>query len=78
MVSIRQNIVSLFASSFSDEDHLYFFRVTLRCDLIAVPYLCLQWRRLRFGNGLQLMLLFPKIKYTVQKPYGGLRYKRFA
>ena len=21
------------------------------------------------------MLLFPKIKYTVQKPYGGLRYK---
>ena len=42
MVSIRQNIVSLFASSFSNEDHLYFFRVTLRYDLIAVPYLCLQ------------------------------------
>jgi len=31
MVSTRQNIVSLFTSSFSDEDHLYFFsgRVTL-------------------------------------------------
>jgi len=25
-----------------------------------VPYPCLQWRRLRFGNGLKLMLLFPK------------------
>ena len=43
MVSIRQNIVSSFASSFSDEDHLYFFRVTLRCDLIAVPYLCVRY-----------------------------------
>jgi len=42
MVSIRQNIVPSFASSFSDEDHLYFFLVTLRYYVIAVPYLCLQ------------------------------------
>ena len=61
----RQNTVSSFASSFSDEDHLNFFsdtQVTLRYYFIAVSYLCLQLRRLMFGNGLQLMLLFVKIK----------------
>ena len=31
-----------------------------------------------FGNSLQLMLLFVKIKYAVLKTYGGLGYKRFA
>jgi len=39
MVFIRQNIISSFASSFSDEDHLYFFGSRY---VIAVPYLCLQ------------------------------------
>jgi len=37
MVSIRQNIVSLFASSFSDEGHLYFFPVMLHyCSVLAM------------------------------------------
>jgi len=32
----------------------------------------------KFGNGLQLTLLYVKIKYTVHKAYGSLDYKRFA
>jgi len=28
--------------------------------VLAVPYVCLQWRRLRFCNDMQLMLLFVK------------------
>ena len=31
-----------------------------------------------FANGLQLMLLFVKIKYALQKTYGGQGYKGFA
>ena len=69
----RQNIVSSFASSFSDEDNLQFFS-DIRVTLLRywTSYLCLQWRRLGFGSGLQLMLLFVKIKYAVHKTYGGL------
>jgi len=37
MVSIIQNIVSLFASSFSDEDHLYFFVSRYVITLLQCP-----------------------------------------
>jgi len=77
-VTIRQNIVSSFASSFlRRKSSLIFFRTYgLHYYIIAAPYLCLQWRRLRFGNGLQLMLHFVKIEYAVHKTYGGMSYKR--
>ena len=75
----RQNIVSSFASSFNDEDHPWFvFGHTGYITLLNFLYLCLQRRRFRFSNGLQVMLLFVKIKYAVYTTYGGLGYKRFA
>jgi len=73
-VNPRQNTVSSFASSFSDEDHFLFFGHYV----IAVFYVFND--RLRFDNGLHKMLLFVKIsnfkiKYTVRKTYGGRCYK---
>jgi len=40
--------------------------------VIALPYLCLEWRRLMFSNGLQLMLLFVRDVNTRVLGYLGL------